>query len=252
MGKPVLGLQVYTVRDSLSADFAGTLRRVREVGYDAVELCGTGPYTGAEVKRLCDDLGLRVAGMHVGLDALEHDLSGCIATARDLGMENLVCPGLPEDRRKTRDDWLNSAKALDALGRKCRAQGVYLSYHNHSVEFVRLGGVYALDVLFENSSPQNLCSEIDTYWVKHGGAEPVAYIKKYAGRIKILHCKDMAADKDRSFAEVGNGVLDWQAIHAAALQAGVEWYCVEQDVCPGDPMESARLSAQFMRSKLGL
>jgi sugar phosphate isomerase/epimerase len=252
MASPVLGLQVYTVRQSLSADFVGTLQKVREIGYDAVELCGTGPYSGAQVKEICDDLGLRVAGMHIGLDALERDLAGCITLAHDLGMENLVCPYLPEERRKTRDDWLRTAQALDAMGRQCRKQGMRLSYHNHSFEFVRFDDRYALDLLFEYSSGQNLCSELDTYWVKHGGADPVAYIRKYAGRISILHCKDMAADRDRSFTEVGSGVLDWNAIHRAAVEAGVEWYCVEQDVCPGDPMDSARISAQFMRSKLGL
>ncbi len=252
MAMPVLGLQVYTVRQSLSADFVGTLRRVKEIGYDAVELCGTGPYGGAEVREICDDLGLRVAGMHIGLDALERDLPGCIELAHELGMGNLVCPYLPEDRRRAREDWLRVARDLDSMGRQCRKAGLRLSYHNHSFEFVRFGDRYALDLLFEGSSPQNLLSELDTYWVKHGGADPVEYVRKYAGRIKILHCKDMAPDRDRSFTEVGSGVLDWRAIHEAALEAGVEWYCVEQDVCAGDPMESARISAKFMRSELGL
>jgi len=252
MHKPTLALQVYTVREALAKDFAGTLRKVKEIGYDAVELTGTGPYDGPALGKLLEELGLRVAGIHVGLQALEQDLDGLLALAAALRTPNLVCPALPEERRGTREDWIAVARTLDGIGQRCREGGLRLSYHNHSFEFVRFGEQYALDLLLESCSPSNVWSELDTYWVKHGGADPVQYIRRYAGRISILHCKDMAGDENRSFAEVGRGVLDWRAIHEAALSAGVEWYCVEQDVCPGDPFESARISADFIRAELGV
>jgi len=252
MEKPVLALQLYTVRQSLAEDFAGTLRRVRQVGYDAVELTGTGPFGGRELGELLDELGLRVAGMHVGIETLRGDLTQAIELARVLQTQNIVCPFLPEELRRTRDDWVAAAHMLDEIGRRCREEGLRLSYHNHSFEFVRFDGQAALDLLFENCSAENVWSELDTYWVKHGGEDPVAYIERYAGRINILHCKDMAADAERSFTEVGRGILDWQAIDEAARRAGVEWYCVEQDVCPADPFESARISAEFMRRELRL
>lgn len=251
MSQPVLGLQLFTVREQLAEDFDGTLRQVAEMGYEAVELTGTGPHTPAELRSVLDGMGLEPAGMHCGLDQLEGDLDGAIEMAQTLGMDNLVCPYLPDDRRESREDWLGVARSLDAIGQRCREAGLQLSYHNHSFEFVQFDGVYALDMMLENCAAENVYSELDTYWVKHGGADPVDYIHKYAGRIAILHLKDMADDEEQSFAEVGSGILDWPAIDEAARAAGVEYYCVEQDRCEGDPMDSALKSAEFVRELLG-
>lgn len=251
MSEPVLGLQLFTVREQLAEDFDGTLQKVRGMGYEAVELTGTGPYNAHELRSVLDDLGLEPAGMHVGLDSLENDLAAAVETARVLGMKNLICPYLPDERRESRQDWLDVASSLDEIGARCREEGLKLSYHNHSFEFVQYDGQYALDLMLQNCAPENVCSELDTYWVKHGGEDPVAYLKKYAGRVEILHLKDMADDEEQSFAEVGAGILDWPAIDEAARAAGVQYYCVEQDVCPGNPLESARLSAEYMTDLLG-
>ena len=251
MPKPVLGLQLFTVREQLADDFDQTLAQVADMGYEAVELTGTGPHTPEELRDLLEELNLEPAGMHVGLDGLESDLGASIETAKTLGMNNLICPYLPDDRRQTKEDWLEVAQTLDAVGQQCREAGLQLSYHNHSFEFVQYDGTYALDLLLQNCSPDNVLSELDTYWVKHGGADPVDYLEKYAGRIAILHVKDMAGDEEQSFAEVGSGILDWPAIDAAARAAGVQYYCVEQDTCPGDPMDSARQSAEYVKMLLG-
>lgn len=252
MSKPVLGLQLYTVRSALNEDYVGTLKEVREAGYDAVEMAGAAPMSGRELKGILDDLGLRVAGMHVALDPMLAAFDDTVQLANELSTMNLVVPFLPEDRRKSRDDWLKTASLLDETGARCRAAGLQLSYHNHSFEFVKLGDQYALDLLFGNTSPQNVKCELDTYWIRHGGEDPVAYINRYAGRIVILHVKDMAGNEARSFTEIGQGILDWHAIHEAATAAGAEWYCVEQDICPGAPIESARISAKFIREQLGV
>jgi sugar phosphate isomerase/epimerase len=143
------------------------------------------------------------------------------------------------------------AGILDGIGAACSEKGMRLSYHNHSFEFVKFDGEYALDMLYANTSPENVLAEIDTYWVQHGGEDPAAYIRKYSGRGPILHVKDMADDEKKSFAEIGNGILDWHAIREASQQSGVEVYCVEQDVCPGDPLDSARISFQFMQKLVG-
>lgn len=249
MAQISLALQLYTVRDHLSEDYVGTLQKVKDIGYDVVET-GGGSFDATRLKTVLDNTGLSVAGLHMGLGELEGDLSKCIAYAKTVGTENLVCSYLPEDRRKTREDWLTAAALLDGLGARCKEQGTRLSYHNHSFEFVQFDGQYALDLLYESTSPEHLYAEIDTYWVKHGGADPVEYVRKYAGRLPILHIKDMADDENRSFAEIGNGILDWQAIHAASLEAGVQYYAVEQDVCPGDSLDSARISYEFVQKLL--
>lgn len=251
MAQIPVALQLYTVRDHLAEDYVGTLRSVKEIGYDVVQLTGQLPFDAPEMKGILDDIGLSVAGMHVDLAELEGRLAHWVAYCKTVDTVDLVCPYLPEDRRQTQEDWLALAAALDQLGARCKEDGMRLSYHNHSFEFVRFDGRYALDLLYENTSPEHLYAEIDTYWVKHGGADPVEYIAKYAGRLPILHIKDMAGDEDRSFAEIGSGILDWPAIHRAAVKAGVECYCVEQDRCASDSLDSARISFEFMQELLG-
>jgi len=251
MANPEVALQLYTVRDVLKEDYVGGLKQVKDIGYDAVELAGAAPYAGPRMKEILDDIGLRVVGMHVSLEELEGNLQKWIEFSTAVGTDDLVCPYLPEERRKTKEDWLSVAAVLDSIGAACREQGKRLSYHNHSFEFVELDGQHALDLLYENTSPENLYAELDTYWVKHGGEDPVAYVRKCTGRIVILHVKDMAGDQERSFAEIGSGILDWPAIHRASLQAGVRWYCVEQDVCSRPSMESARLSLQYITKLVG-
>lgn len=246
-----VALQLYTVRDALAQDYPGTLEKVKQIGYDVVQLTGQMPYDGPEMARLLDGIGLAVAGIHVGLDALEEKADYWADFARTVGTQDLVVPYLPEELRRTREDWLAMAARLDALGASFGRQGIRLSYHNHNFEFIQFGGVYALDLLYENSSPENLRAEIDTYWVQYGGADPVEYIRKYPGRQPILHLKDMASDEERSFAEIGRGILDWKAITAAAAEAGVEMFCVEQDRCSGDPVESARISRDYLKELLG-
>ncbi len=250
MAQISLALQLYTVRDHLAKDLTGTLKKVKDMGYDLVEMPGLLSDDAQQAKELLDDIGLRGVGMHVALNLQEADLDTWIANAKTLGLADIAVPYLPEDRRKTREDWLAFAGLMDGLGARCKAQGMRLSYHNHSFEFVKFDGVYALDLLYENTSPDNVYAEIDTYWVKHGGADPVAYVRNYAGRLPTLHIKDMAPDENRSFAEIGNGILDWEAIHEAALEGGVEYYIVEQDRCAGDSLDSARISHDFVMQNL--
>jgi len=250
MAQIPVALQLYTVRDHLKTDYVGTLKRVKEIGYDIVQFGDDTPFDAPRMKQLLDEIGLTGSGIHVGLEKLETDLDRWIAFCRTIGTRDLVVPWLPEQRRKTKEDWLAVAALLDKLGARCKEQGIRLSYHNHSFEFVKFGRAYALDLLYKNTAADHVYAEIDTYWVKHGGADPVAYIRKYAGRLRLLHIKDMAADEQRSFAEIGNGILDWPAIHRASVEAGVECYCVEQDICRGDSFDSARISLEFMRKLL--
>ncbi len=247
MSDILIALQLYTVRDYLARDYVGTLRKGREAGYDLVQLTGTLPFEAAQMAGVLSDLGLGVAGIHVGGARLQEDLERWMDYARRVGTRDLVWPFVPPEQRGTREDWLRLAAVMDELGSRCAEAGLRLSYHNHSFEFQRFGDTCVLDLLLGNTSADHLYAELDTYWVKHGGEDPVAYIRKYAGREPLLHVKDMAEDEARSFAEVGRGTLDWPAIHEAAVDGGVEFYCVEQDKCAGDPFESARISLEFLR-----
>jgi sugar phosphate isomerase/epimerase len=247
MAQIQVALQVYTVRELLKNDYVGTLKKVRDIGYEVVELAGSGPFDAPGMRKALDDVGLSATGIHVALEQLETNLLHWLEFCRVVGIPNLVCPWLPQARRQTKEDWLGVAASLEKLGARCKEEGLRLLYHNHNFEFVRVDGSYALDLIYAKTAADHVYAEIDTYWVQHGGADPVAYVRKYARRLPILHVKDMAADEKRSFAEVGRGILDWPAIHKASLKAGVEVYCVEQDICPGDPLESARISYEFLQ-----
>jgi len=247
MPNPKVALQLYTVREELKKDFAGTLRAVAEMGYPAVQLSGYGGQTASELKRLLDDLGLAVAGSHVGLDALEAHPDQEIRYCLDVGTIDVVIPAIPAERRQSKEDWLRLADLFDRLGSRCQALGARLSYHNHAFEFEKLDGQFALDLLLGSTSPALLKWEPDVYWIAYGGQDPAAYIRQYAGRTPLVHLKDMAATPDRTFAEVGEGTLDWPAIFAASEESGAEWYIVEQDRWARPALEAAALSLKHLR-----
>jgi len=250
MAQMPVALQLYTVRQQLAEDYEGTLRAVKEIGYDFIQITGAIPYEAAEMKALLDDIGLQASSIDVMPEELSANLDHWIAYAKALGTRDLVYPWTHPDQRKTHDDWTAIFSFVEETGAKCAEQGMRLSYHHHAFEFEPYGDSCILDALLDRTSPQHVYAELDTYWIKRGGADPATYIRKYAGRLPMLHLKDMADDEKKSFAEVGTGVLDWQGIHAAAIDAGVEVYAVEQDVCPGDPLDSARGSLEFVRKLL--
>ena len=253
MAQPYIALQLYTVRDEVGKDYAGTLKKVKEIGYDHVEVSTARPPAAAELKAMLDDAGLSACSIHAPMAGLESDLAKWIDFAQAVGIKELICPYMPEEYRQTKEGWLKVAGLMNGIGARCREAGLGLSYHNHSFEFQKFDGRCALDLFYENTEPENVHAQIDTYWVQHGGEDPVAYIRKCAGRMPILHVKDMADDQDRSFVEIGKGILDWPAIDQAAREAGVECYCVEQDRCwqDQDPIASSTTSLRFLRGLLG-
>ncbi len=242
-----VALQLYTVRDQTAKDFVGTLKRVAEMGYAGVEFAGTGGLAAAELKKLLDDLGLRVAGSHVALGEYERDLQAVIDYNLAIGNRYLVVPFLPEDLRQDEAAWVAIAGRMNEIGAACREQGLTLAYHNHAFEFQRFGGRYALEILYDETDPALVKGEPDVYWFVRGGADPVAWLKERPGRCPLVHLKDMAPGAEQTFAEVGEGVIDFAPIFAAAQAGGAEWYIVEQDICKRPSLESAALSLRHLR-----
>ncbi|MSS70276.1 MAG: sugar phosphate isomerase/epimerase [Candidatus Latescibacteria bacterium] len=250
MAKIPVALQMYTVRDQAKEDFEGTFQKVAQIGYAGVELAGTGDRSASDLKKFLDGLNLKLAGSHVGWAALESDLNKVIEDNLTLGNPYIVCPSVPQDRRKDAAGYRETAQKLSQIGEACKKQGIQVCYHNHSFEFQKFDGVNALDILYEASDPRFLQAEIDTYWVQHGGEDPAAYIRKYAGRCPLVHLKDMEPGQERFFAEIGEGILDFKAIFEASEAGGAAWYIVEQDRCRRSPIDSARLSFENLK-KMG-
>lgn len=244
-----VSVQLWTLRDEVDRDFVGTLRKVAEIGYAGVEFAGYGAFSAGELRKVLDDLGLKASGSHVGIEALIADLPRQMDYCREIGSEFLICPWLPDEMRTDAQAYLRTAETLDRIGAECRRNGLAFCYHNHDFEFQRFDGKYGLDILYEATNPQDVQAQLDVYWVKRGGGDPAAYIRKYAGRCPLVHLKDMADDADRSFAEVGTGILDFDSIFTACQEAGVRWYVVEQDVCKRPPLESVRISFENLRAR---
>ncbi|MCC6485723.1 MAG: sugar phosphate isomerase/epimerase [Armatimonadetes bacterium] len=251
MVKIPIGLQMFTLRDEAGKDFAGTLKAVSEIGYDGVELAGDGGLSAKELKKLLDDLGLACAGAHEGLEKLETSLNAVVDFHKELNSKFIAIPFLGEERRKGAEGWKKTAGIMTEIGHKLREEGLQLCYHNHAFEFEKFDGQYALDILYENTDAEAVQAELDTYWVKYGGEDPIEYIEKLEHRVPLIHLKDMAATEDRTFAEVGEGTLDIQGIFNAAEKAHARWMIVEQDSCKRPPLESVKISLDNLK-KMGL
>ena len=248
--KPTVTLQLYTLRDHVAKDLAGTLGKVAEMGYQGVELAGYGDLGNAEkVKRALETSGLQLVSNHVGSQDLQNDLQRVIDEALILGNKYVTCSGLFSGER-SEDGYREFAKLANQAGARLNSSALQLCYHNHDFELnEKVDGMAALDYLYSNTEPTLLQAELDTYWVEKGGENPADYIRKYAGRVPLLHIKDMAKDEAKTFAEVGEGSLDWNAIFAAAEEVGgTVSYIVEQDTCPGEPLDSARKSLENLKA----
>ncbi len=242
MSQIPVALQLYSVRDNTAKDFVGTLKQVASIGYRAVELAGMGNLSARELKSALDDLGLTVAGSHIALDRFERELTRVFEENHTLGNKYLVVPWLAETRRKTAEDWLNFARWMNDLGAKCQTEGFQLCYHNHNFEFQMFDGRTGFDLVFGNTDPKRVQSEIDVYWVQYAGYDPEALIRQYSGRVPLVHLKDMTKGTPPTFAEIGEGIMDFKPIFKASEASGVKWYIVEQDKCERPPLESVQMS----------
>jgi sugar phosphate isomerase/epimerase len=138
---------------------------------------------------------------------------------------------------------------MNELGAKLKEAGFQLCYHNHSFEFQKFDDVTGMEIFYGTADAALVGAEVDVYWVQHGGEDPVAFLNRYKGRTPLIHLKDMAKDESRSFAEVGEGILDMGAIVSTAEANGAKWFIVEQDTCPGNPMDSVKLSYKNIKAK---
>lgn len=244
-----ISIQLYTVRDHMKTDPTGTLERLAEIGYQGVE--GSALGNSPEFVAKLQELDLQLTAGHTGLGVLENRFDELVEENQRLGNRFVVISYLDESERGSAQNWLETAKKIEDFGARLHEAGIQLCYHNHAFEFEeKFDGKCGFDLLLENTDSRYLQAEIDTYWVQKGGENPVEYLKKYADRTPLLHIKDMTKGQEKTFAEIGEGILDWPAIFAAAEAGAVTAYIVEQDVCPGDSLDSAAKSLENLK-KMG-
>jgi len=239
-----LSVQLYTVRDALSADLPGTLQRIADIGYTNVEAFGFVD-NADELAAALRDAGLAAPSGHARLlDAGEQDLERIFHASTTLGFGTLIDPHIDESRWTTREDVEAIARELSALAPRAADHGLLLGYHNHAFEFSnRIDGVSAYEV-FADALSDDVVLELDTYWVQVGGDDPVAVIGKYGDKVQFLHVKDGdGSHDDKQQVAVGNGIMPIRDIIAAAPDA---LHVVELDDHEGDVFQAVADSYTFL------
>lgn len=272
MKKGLIGIQMSTIKQKIDELGAyGTLKACAELGYHCVEISQIPmtPENVAGMKKACDEFGIKVAACTASLEPmmpgmpgefLTTDFDKIVADCKALNCDMLRIGMLPMTCMGNREKALDFAKRADAMAEKLKEHGIDLYYHNHHVEFVKYDGQYLLDIIRDNT--RTLGFELDIHWIHRGGENPVAFIRKYAGRIRLLHLKDYRIGEVRmpegpfdaakfmqafygivEFAEVGEGTLPVKECIQAGLEGGSEYFLIEQDDTYGrDPFDSLRIS----------
>ena len=247
------GLALYTVRDDMGKDAKATLKAVADAGYKNIEAAGyeDGKFYGMEPKEFKKELkklGLNPISTHQGTVTLEN-ADAMIADVKAAGFKYFVIPVPPmglftysDTGMGMKGDAENLTKILNTLGEKCKKAGLKLLYHNHNFEFKEdANGNKIYDYMLEHTNPDYVNFQMDLYWVTKADEDPIAYFKKYPGRFKMWHVKDM--DDEGRFAPVGNGHIDFTSILAQKDVAGMKYYMVEQDKTFNmEPLEAIKVS----------
>ena len=258
-----LGLQLYSVREPLAKDYAGTLRQVAAAGYREVEAAGYFSQTAKQVRGAMQSTGLRCVSAHYAYDDLAHDLERTLAFNHEVGVEYLICsfPGL-KDRSRLADlsyanrvrsfnleDYRWNADRFNELGAKVKGAGMKFGYHNHTMEFASQQGVVPLDELLRLTDPALVTLELDCGWVVVGGASPEDYLRRYPERISMLHVKDFqkSAGGAPRAAELGRGTLDYKAILAAVRPGSLRHTFVEQEDFSIPIFDALKIDTDYMR-----
>jgi sugar phosphate isomerase/epimerase len=237
-----LGIQLYSVRTAIRSDVPGTLARVRALGFREVELAGTYGLSARQFREELDRAGLRATSMHVGYDRLRDSLPAVLAEAEALGVRYVGTAWIPHTGGPLSEaDARRAAADFDRWGRAARERGLQFFYHLHGYEFQPgASGVLPMDILMQETDPEAVKFEMDVFWISRPGADPVAWLRKYPARWRLMHLKDMkqgtatnvhtgSAPPDESEVPVGSGQIDYRAVLRAAREVGVEKYYIEDE-----------------------
>jgi len=230
----------------MEADWIGTLKKAAEFGFSEIEGGTNYAKSPKEFLKVCKDIGFTPLAGSIDFKASDEDLKNAFEKINQFEQEYVLtywpwfggAPFSLEDCKK-------SADRLNKLGPMAKAHGLKLLWHNHDKEFYEMEVALPFDYLMENTDPETVNCEMDIYWVKKGGGNPLEVLKKYKGRIPILHVKDMAPDGD--FICPGSGIIDFASIFSEAKKQKIQHYIVERDKEP-DGIGCLRSSGEYLRN----
>jgi sugar phosphate isomerase/epimerase len=282
-----VGIQLFSLPKMLSDNFEGGIKMLAQMGYKELELFGPFPFSTEtaqnnwkavtpmlgfsgsgyfgrsinDIKKILDDNGLRTPATHTDLDTLEKQMGKLAEAAHILGQKYVTLPAIPDNIRKSIDDYKRVADRFNAIGNEAKKNGIRFGYHNHGYGIKPMNGQVPLDVLLAQTDPALVFFEMDVFWTTAGGADPISYLKKHSKRYKMLHLKDMKEKKQflgdggdasqwiplfENMTTAGDGVIDLRGIIAQAKKIGVEHYFVEQDMV-ASPEIALKRSLDFIK-----
>lgn len=262
----LIGVQLYTVRELMQQNPADTIAKVAKVGFNSVE---GATYTGSQkfygmdpatFSKLLKDNGLIMPSAHYRLGeektngenvkgTMLHEWDKAVDDAAAVGLKYMVCAYLSSAERGGLDHYKYVADQLNIAGEKCKKAGIQLCYHNHDFEFIKQDNTYPMDILF-GADKDLVKFEMDLYWVTKAGMDPIVLFSQHPGRFPLMHLKDMDKTEEKAFTEVGNGVIDFKTILKHQKTAGLKYFFVEQDKCPGSPIDSITQSYNYIKKNL--
>jgi sugar phosphate isomerase/epimerase len=249
-----VGAQLYTVRDHLkdANAFATTIDRLKGFGYCAVELIHSETVKDQEIAQICSAAGIAVAAAHIPGEVILSRPQSVVEKLKTVGAKIAVYAFPHGVDFKSRSEVERLADGLEQSAAFLKQDGLTLAYHNHAMEFARVGEERIYDLI--RSRAPGLSFELDAYWVQYGGVNPERLIQKLGNKLVSLHLKDFGVASKFGevpfMTEVGQGNLDFGTLITEAERDGCQWFIVEQDITPGDPFDSLELSFKYVRDEL--
>ncbi len=262
-----IGLQLWTVRNQLEKDFAGTIKKLATQGFSQIETMDMAQ--AAKAAPIAKEVGLKIKSSHIqsayftgrwDLKGIDSPLSfdQLIEDAKKLDMEHLVV-GYLSDQERSLDDYKKLADAFNVEGEKCAKAGLTLGYHNHNFEFDKVDGVVPYELMMKTFDPKYAQFELDVFWASVAGTDPVELMKKMKGQIRLLHLKDKKKGQpnvmdtgdvpEDAYKELGNGEVDIKSIVGMAEATGVQYCYIEQDYSP-NPIVSTKTSIDWLKKNV--
>ncbi len=283
-----LGVQLFSLPKSLETDFVATVKMLVKMGYNELELFGPYPFSHAtaqerwktlapmlgfsgsgyfgreigEIKMILDDHGMTSPSAHTDLDTLVHHMDRLGEAANVFGHKYVTLPAIPEEKRKSLDDYKKIAASFNEIGSSAKNAGIRFAYHNHGYGLKPVDGKMPLEIIFDETDPELVFFEMDIFWTAAGGLEPVDLLKKYHNRYRLMHIKDMKTKTQFSgdggdasqwmelfplMTSAGEGELGVKEIMEVALTTGIEHFFIEQDLV-ADPEIALAKSSAYLKS----
>jgi sugar phosphate isomerase/epimerase len=250
LAKPVIGIQMYSLRDQTEIDFLSTLEKVAKIGYKAVEFAGYFKTPAKELKSKMDELGLITPSVHVPLNFsdtkhMESDFEGQIEYALELDVSYIITPWAPLPELPTKNNVQHLVDVFTKCAKQVKAAGMQYGYHNHDFEFKLVDKKPVIDHILSDMSEELLQMEFDLGWIYIAGYNPADYLKKYKGRVPCVHLKDFF--KGRKDAEIGKGEVGYSELLKEIEPAGVAYMFVEQEQFDSSSLESAANNFKYLK-----